>query len=337
MSFLEVLMNYTLLARDMENEELLSKLKRTHSRERTFQCYSLAIIAEVERRLLYAEKGFPSLFQYLVTEFSYSEASCLKRIQVARLSRHFPEVLNYLKEGKVSLTVLMKIAPHLKVSNRDTLLPQCLGKSVREVERMVAGLAPQAPKPDRVKPLNKTQVSIYFSADKEFEELLKKAKAFLSHKYPEGRLKDIFTEGLKALLNEKPMKRKVHLPQKMESNSRYIPQAIKDTVWQRDGGACSFVSKEGKRCRSIHFLEWDHEMPFSLGGRSDDPNNIRLLCRSHNRLVASQVFGINHIEKKIQEHYKDSYEAGLWRNRFMGDLWAAGNIASYKKSDERFA
>ncbi|MDD5657597.1 MAG: HNH endonuclease signature motif containing protein [Elusimicrobia bacterium] len=72
--------------------------------------------------------------------------------------------------------------------------------------------------------------------------------------------------------------------------SRRIPQSVKDEVWARDGGRCAFVSAGGKRCDERDGLEFDHVVPWAMGGRSHDPRNIRLLCRAHNRLRAWAIF-----------------------------------------------
>jgi len=327
-------MNYTHFARKMDDINLIASLKQARSKERAIQCYLLAIIAEVERRMLFAEAGYPSLFQYLVSELGYSEASSLKRIQVARLLTRFPEIFNLLSDGKISMTALMRLAPHLKHSNLHELLSCSLGKSVREVERMIAGMSPQKAKPDQIRVIDQDLLSFHFAANREFEELLKKAKARLSHKFPEGKLKDIFGEALEALLEEKPKSKRSTLPRKLESHSRYIPVAIKEEVWERDQAQCSYVSPDGKACESKHFLEWDHQVPFCLGGRSDDVENIRVLCRSHNRLMATQHFGLAHISKKIRDSAIDPWERDLRMNRFHLDIWAGGGLSRIKAREK---
>ena len=35
-------------------------------------------------------------------------------------------------------------------------------------------------------------------------------------------------------------------------------------------------------------LEFDHIIPWAQGGLSDDPDNIRLLCRTHNQWTARE-------------------------------------------------
>jgi len=46
-------------------------------------------------------------------------------------------------------------------------------------------------------------------------------------------------------------------------------------------------------------LEYDHIRPLSLGGRSDDPANVRLLCRAHNALEARRILGDDVIDAAI--------------------------------------
>jgi len=328
-------MHFTQLARKLDNQNLIASLKKTHSQERALQCYCLALIAEVERRMLYAEAGYPSLFQYLVSVLRFSEASSLKRIQVSRLLSRFPQIFDLLFDGKVSMTVLMKLAPHIKQSNVRELLDHAIGKSVREVERMIAGIAPETAKPDQIRALDQELISIHFTANRDFEELLKKAKAKLSHKFPEGRLRDIFAEALSTLLEEKSKSKRSVLPPKLEKHSRYIPVAVKEEVWERDEARCSYVSPDGKACGSTHFLEWDHELPFCLGGRSDDVGNIRVLCRTHNRLMATQSFGLDYISKKIRDSAKDPWTRDLRMNRFQLDIWAGGGLERIKAREKR--
>jgi len=318
----------------MNDTNLITALKKARSDERALQCYCLAMIAEVERRLLFAEAGYSSLFQYLVSVLGFSEASSLKRIQVSRLLTRFPQIFNLLSDGKVSMTVLMKLAPHIKQSNLRELLDGALGKSVHDVEKLIAGIAPQTPKPDQIRALDQELISIHFTADREFEKLLENAKAQLSHKYPEGRLRDIFKEALSSLVEDKPQSKRSRLPKKLENHSRYIPVAIKESVLERDEARCSYVSPDGQPCNSKHFLEWDHQVPFCLGGRSDDPENIRILCRTHNRLMATQWFGLDYIEKKIRANTSDPWALELRMNRFHLDIWAGGGLSRIKEKEK---
>ena len=70
-------------------------------------------------------------------------------------------------------------------------------------------------------------------------------------------------------------------------------------VFARDGEQCSFVSKAGVRCDARSFLEIDHVHPQALGGEGTSANT-RLLCATHNRLAAEQIFGRDYVHHKIR-------------------------------------
>jgi len=66
---------------------------------------------------------------------------------------------------------------------------------------------------------------------------------------------------------------------------RHIPRAVRDRVYLRDDGRCTFVDQGGERCNASSGLHIDHVQPFGLGG-SNDESNLRLLCPTHNVLMA---------------------------------------------------
>ena len=76
----------------------------------------------------------------------------------------------------------------------------------------------------------------------------------------------------------------------VDEQSRHIPEDVRDAVWIRDGGQCSFHGPDGTRCHSKHGLQIDHEIPYAAGG-TNDISNLRLLCVAHNRRAAERAFG----------------------------------------------
>ena len=71
---------------------------------------------------------------------------------------------------------------------------------------------------------------------------------------------------------------------------RGIAAAVKRFVWGRDGGQCTFVTRDGKRCPERHRLEYHHDNPYGRGG-DRSANNIRLMCKCHNLYMAQLDFG----------------------------------------------
>jgi hypothetical protein len=53
---------------------------------------------------------------------------------------------------------------------------------------------------------------------------------------------------------------------------------------------CTFIADSGHRCQERALLEYHHEQPFARNGPST-ADNVRLLCRAHNALMAERDFG----------------------------------------------
>ncbi len=63
------------------------------------------------------ERGYKNLFDYCMRRLGLSEGSVALRIQVANVARRFPQILVALAEGRLSLSVAGRLAPHLQEEN----------------------------------------------------------------------------------------------------------------------------------------------------------------------------------------------------------------------------
>jgi HNH endonuclease len=77
-----------------------------------------------------------------------------------------------------------------------------------------------------------------------------------------------------------------------------VPRAVRRAVVERDGLRCSWVGADGNRCDERAGLEYDHRHPRGKGG-SSELDNMRLLCRAHNRHAAELEYGRPHMERAI--------------------------------------
>ena len=93
------------------------------------------------------------MFSYCTEVLHLSEAEAYLRIAVARASRQHPVLLAMLADGRLHLTGIAKLAPHLTRENRDRLLERATHNSKREIEELVAELAPRPDVPARVRKL----------------------------------------------------------------------------------------------------------------------------------------------------------------------------------------
>jgi 5-methylcytosine-specific restriction endonuclease McrA len=91
------------------------------------------------------------------------------------------------------------------------------------------------------------------------------------------------------------------LPPKREQTTpanRYVPRALRRAVYARDGGRCSFVSENGRRCLTRRDLEFHHIVPFAQGGLMT-LDNLSLMCRAHNALLAERDYGRDFVKSRI--------------------------------------
>ena len=95
-------------------------------------------LAEVIRRGLIQEWGFSGVGQYCVEELKVPEATIGLRVQVAHAAVRFPELLEALVAGRVSLTTAGRLAPYLNRENAERVIADCEGLSRTAVEEYVA-------------------------------------------------------------------------------------------------------------------------------------------------------------------------------------------------------
>src|SRR5690606_29808651 len=72
--------------------------------------------------------------------------------------------------------------------------------------------------------------------------------------------------------------------------SRHVPAAVRRHVRTRDGGQCTFVLQNGRRCPERRGLAFHHRDPFGRGG-THDVENVSLMCRAHNAYVVELDYG----------------------------------------------
>ena len=133
----------------ISDDALLARLGELVGRSRRAEAELVWHLAEVDRRRLYLREACPSMHVYATLRLHLSEAEAYLRITVARLSRRFPVVLAMLADGRLHLSALAKLAPHLRDDNVEALLARAVHRSKREIEALVAEIAPR---PD-VRPL----------------------------------------------------------------------------------------------------------------------------------------------------------------------------------------
>jgi len=131
----------------LSDADLLRQLSELVARDRRTTAQLLAHIAEVDARRLYAPTESPSMFAYCVEELHMSEDAAYRRIHVARAARRFPVLFGELESGRLHLSAVSLLAPHLTQENLEDLIAGARHKGKQEIEAwlVVRGLGTRAP------------------------------------------------------------------------------------------------------------------------------------------------------------------------------------------------
>ena len=95
---------------------------------------------------------------------------------------------------------------------------------------------------------------------------------------------------------DKPRTKAVARP---AEHSRYVSPDLRRKVYARDGGQCRFVGRDGQRCSARDWLEFHHDgIPYGRGGVTS-VDNVCLMCRAHNALLAERAYGREFMRGRI--------------------------------------
>ena len=349
----------------MSDRELVGRLRELLGEERRLTAAVLVHLGEVEARELYLPAACSSMFAYCTRVLGMSEDQAFKRIRAARVVRRFPPVEAAVEDGRLHVSGVVLLAPHLTHDNVEARVAEARGKSKAEIRGLVARWAPKpdvparlervveqtelaagggrvAPRPverqvapgpveqvapgpvgqvaparvagdmgvqagrvggaARVTPISPGRFALQVTIGEATQQKLVRAQALLRHQLPSGDLAEVLDLALEALLDRverrklgktsAPRQARTGAPRaaRTDSRRRYVPREVRRQVVARDGLRCTFVGEDGRRCEEIGFLELDHLVPVARGGAATC-DNLRVLCRSHNRYQAERIFG----------------------------------------------
>jgi len=146
--------NLITLATELPDHDLLARIAALAAKERGATVELLAHLAALDSRpSLYASMGFGSLFTYCTHVLHLSEDAACNRIHAARACSRFPVILELLATGALSVTTVRLLREHLTAENYEAVLARARGRSRREIDALVAELAPRPDAPSAVRKL----------------------------------------------------------------------------------------------------------------------------------------------------------------------------------------
>lgn len=295
------------------------KLRSQVQTERKITHEILLTIQAIDITQCFRELGYSSLFSYLTLRVGYSEGATNRRISAARLLKQCPEVANKIQEGKINLSQIAlaqaaikqeekKSRVKISVEQKQEVLASLEGKNHLETQKALLATFPEfeVPKAKVVAAKGKkVQVNLEFS-----EEEWAKVKGLLehmSHKVPDQRLESALLYWAEQIEKkregsfEKKDGKKSEVPKEIScdmvtadtavgsrNRRKYISVKTKRHIFQKAQHQCEYVSPQtGVRCNSKSYLDAEHTTPLALGG-TDELENLRVMCRSHNHLLARE-------------------------------------------------
>ncbi len=122
---------------------LLRGLTTLVAQDRATTAALLAHLAEVDARKLYLPAAYSSLHEYCVKQLNWCEQAAYKRIRAARAASEHPAIFTAVAEGRLHLSAVVLLSPHLTQENADELITGATHRSKAEVETMLAERFPR--------------------------------------------------------------------------------------------------------------------------------------------------------------------------------------------------
>ncbi len=237
----------------------------------------------------------------------------------------------------VDSTIRKLPSPRLRVVTPAFALPPPLPQNTNSVRG--AGKEPPSPPrlaspaapSHRVEPLSADRYRIQLNASAELKQKLERAADLLSHANPSGDLSLVIERALDLLIErvEKERFAQTKLPRRQRESAlktsqacvknedldtrarKPVPNAVKRRIASLGRlTRCTFVGNDGQRCAASRFTQIHHEKPWARGG-AETVDNLRMLCASHNRLLAERDFGREVVAERIAKSSRLSAKARI--------------------------
>jgi 5-methylcytosine-specific restriction endonuclease McrA len=180
------------------------------------------------------------------------------------------------------------------VSSQPELRPDGVKNETSAPAEAEPASTPVPDKAARVEPTAPARYKVTFTVGAKLRDKLERLRALMNSDDLAAVIDEAVTEKLERLESKRYGKTKTPRKGLEETDtspaSRYIPAPVRRAVYARDGGQCSFINEGGRRCTERRHLEFHHIQPYGRGGRHS-PENVVLLCRSHNLYLAEREYG----------------------------------------------
>lgn len=282
------------------------------------------------RERVYVHLGYGSYLEYLERIFGYTPRVGMERLRVAHALEELPLLGAALRDGTFTWSAVREITRVAVAETEVDWIAYSKGKSVRQIEELVSGLAKGARPTDPARDELRRHVlrfevqgetlatfrdaRLFLEQEaghslSEDEVLLLLARRALGGPSDEGKSSyqiavsvcESCTRGWQQAAGENVRVGAAIVEmaecdaqrisvRKAERASQTIPPSVRRLVMRRDRGRCIVPG-----CRATKFLDCHHLDPRHEGG-DHDPDNLVMLCSAHHRALHD---GLLFIEGKV--------------------------------------
>lgn len=312
------------------NSELNLRLMNLVQREREMLAMIILHIQEINRRKVFLEMGYPSMFSYMTEHLKYSPGSAMRRLDAAKVVAQAPEILDQLQTGALNLSQVSMVEQSVRQMKKSTpqrsltssekaeLLKKLSGKTKAQSEVLIAqtlGFEPVVEmKTEKHQADESVTMTLTFSKQEWAE--LQQMRELLSNATG-GNLKETLVHVARKVIQQKTVvknKKSIDsVAQKMASDlSRYqaanhknsaaesgvacgrtpIASSARKIIQNKHQGCQYKDSQNGKLCGSKLFPTIEHLQPVWAGG-GNELENLTILCSAHNTFRYRQQAGIS--------------------------------------------
>jgi 5-methylcytosine-specific restriction endonuclease McrA len=127
----------------LDSRTLARRLGELARSEREAQVDFLLHLAEFDARRAWAELGYGSLWEYCIRVLHLREGAAGRRIGAMRVLRRLPRLEAPLRDGRLCLSTVIVLGPHLTEAGLDALVERAAFKTKAEVEVLAVEIAPR--------------------------------------------------------------------------------------------------------------------------------------------------------------------------------------------------
>jgi hypothetical protein len=218
-------------------------------------------------------------------------AELFPRPDAPALMRKLPDARQKTRPAPVAVRPDTEAGSDLFASSDDATHSRQLCPDTARGSRTAASTA-------QIEPLAPARYKVQFTASAALHAKLERLQALMRSAVPDGDLAALIEQAVTEKLERLEARRfaTTKAPKStlantdMSKHSRRVPAAVRRAVRERDGDRCRFEDARGRRCRATERLEFHHRRPFGHGG-DHSPENVSLICRMHNQLLAEYDYG----------------------------------------------